>query len=142
LTDDRDDFPGIWDVSNAEKLYLAKALGQVKQKRFANHVPAAVIVSDKIEKLIDTLLQGPSAIQGIIFVQTRAEVGVLFHILSIHPRTRGRFILGTMIGTSTHSYRAKNIGELVDVGSQKQTLFVKHQPLPRRCTKLFKFAGF
>ena len=122
-TDENDGLLGIWDVSTAEKLYIAKELKKVTLNSHLSATPAAMIVSDKVSKLIDTLVQEPSKIQGIIFVQTRAEVAVLFHILSIHPRTRRRFKIGTMVGTSsTHTYRTKNVGEMIDVNAQKHTL--------------------
>lgn len=122
MTDENDNFLGTWDVSNAEKLYLVKALKQVKLNPTVTDNPAALIVSDKVTKLIDTIVQDYSSIQGIIFVQTRAEVAVLFHILSLHPRTRGKFRIGTMVGTSTHSARTQTVGELIDIASQKHTL--------------------
>jgi dsRNA-specific ribonuclease len=122
MADENDNYLGIWDVSSAEKLYLAKALRNVKISQASSDAPAAMLVSDKITKMIDAILEEHSTFQGIIFVQTRAEVAVLFHVLSIHPRTRGRFRMGTMVGTSNHIYRAKTVGELIDINAQKHTL--------------------
>lgn len=122
MADEKDSLLGIWDVSSTESLYLAKALKEVRVTPTMSDTPAAVIVSDKVIKMIDTIVQESSMFQGIIFVQTRAEVAVLFHILSIHPKTRGCFRIGTMVGTSVHSYRAKNVGELIDINAQSQTL--------------------
>lgn len=124
MADENDNYLGIWDVSSAEKLYLVKALRRVKIPPMPSDIsaPAAIIVSDKVTKMIDTILQESSSFQGIIFVKTRAEVAVLFHILSIHPDTRGRFKIGTMVGTSAYGYMAKNVGELIDTNAQKHTL--------------------
>lgn len=122
MADENDEYLGMWDVSSAEKVYLAKALRQVTIAPTPCGPPAAMIVSDKVTKLIDGILQESSTFQGIIFVQTRAEVAVLFHILSTHPRTQGRFRIGTMVGTSAHAYRTRNVCELIGVDSQKNTL--------------------
>jgi dsRNA-specific ribonuclease/ERCC4-related helicase len=122
VTDGKDSFLEDWDLSTAEKIYLAKALRQVKLSPMPSLTPAAMLISDKVTKLIDLMVQESSTIRGIIFVQTRAEVAVLFQILSVHPRTQGCFRIGTMVGTSAHKYRTKNIGELIDVNSQKHTL--------------------
>ena len=122
VTDGNDSFLGVWDLSTAEKIYLAKALRQVKLDPIASLLPTTLLISDKVTKLIDLIVQESSTIRGIIFVQTRAEVAILFQILSIHPRTQGLFRIGTMVGTSNHTHRTKNVGELIDVNSQKHTL--------------------
>ena len=122
MADENDNYLGIWDISSAEKLYLAKALRSVKIPRTPSEAPVALLVSDKVTKMVDAIIQEQSTLQGIIFVQTRAEVAALFHILSLHPRTRGQFRIGTMVGTSNHSCRAKNVGELIDINAQKHTL--------------------
>jgi hypothetical protein len=113
MAGENDKFFGIWDVSSAEKLYLATTLKQVEVFTLSDP-PPAMIVSDKVSKMVDTIVQERSTFRGIIFVQTRAEVAVLRQILSMHPRTRGRFKIGTMIGTSAHRYKAKTVGELID----------------------------
>ena len=122
MRDENDSFLGIWDLSQAEKLYIAEKMSKVKLNVISNPAPAAMIVSDKVSKLIDMIVAELPTIQAIVFVQTRAEVAILCHILSIHPRTRRLFKIGTMVGTSTNSLRAKNLGELIDVKSQKHTL--------------------
>jgi hypothetical protein len=47
---------------------------------------------------------------------------VLAHLLSVHPETRDLFRIGTIVGTSAHTNRARNIGELIDTDSQKNAL--------------------
>lgn len=108
---------GIWDLSGAEKQYLAQALKDVE----IVDDPDEIIISDKVARLIETILSEASTISGIIFVQERAVVAALAHILSIHPAVRDRLKVGTMIGNSTSPYR-RNIGELIDVDMQRQTL--------------------
>ena len=88
--------------------------------------PASIpLVTDKVRKLIEVLIRmsKSAAFSGIVFVQERALAAVLCHLLSVHPETRDLRI-GTIVGTSAHSNRAqsKNIGELIDVDSQKNVL--------------------
>jgi hypothetical protein len=120
-----DSLSGIWDVSNAEKKYLAKALQEVQITRTKSEFPEAIhLISSKIRKLFDFLLVGqePNTLRGIIFVQERAVVTVLAHLLTVHPDTRGLFRVGTMVGTSSHSYRAQNVSELIGADYQADTL--------------------
>ncbi|KAF4625953.1 hypothetical protein G7Y89_g12212 [Cudoniella acicularis] len=114
---------GMWDVSNAEKQFLAKALQRVEITSSTGELPQGLpLISDKVQKLIEVLLQEPSSFRGIIFVQERVVVSVLAHLLSVHPDTRGRFRVGTMVGTSAHIYRGKNVAEFNAVDSQSDTL--------------------
>lgn len=47
---------------------------------------------------------------------------MLAHLLSVHPSMCGRFNIGTIVGTSGHTQRSRNISELVDAGEQKHTI--------------------
>lgn len=59
---------GAWDVSRAERKYLAKALQQVDINRTKSELPQAIpMVSGKVRKLIDILVQEPRTFRGIIF---------------------------------------------------------------------------
>jgi hypothetical protein len=123
MVDGNDNYLGVWDMSSAEKKYLANALREVDITLPTDKSPAEMRLSDKVSKLIEALMQeSPSTFSGIVFVQTRAEVAVMAHILSNNPRARDRFRIETFVGTSAHTYRARNVGELIDLGSQKQTL--------------------
>jgi dsRNA-specific ribonuclease len=111
---------GVWDLSGAEKQYLAKALKNVEIADSGTDL-GETIVSDKVTRLIESILSEANTPSGIIFVQERAVVAALAHILSIHPAVRDRLKVGTMIGNSTSPYR-RSIGELIDVDMQKQML--------------------
>ncbi|TAQ90330.1 hypothetical protein B7494_g1341 [Chlorociboria aeruginascens] len=118
-----DSYLGIWDVSGSEKKYLAQALAKVTIKNTASQLPTSLpLVSDKVAKMIELLTSEDSTIRGIIFVQERAMVSALTHLLSIHPSTRDRFRIGTMVGTSVSSHRTRNVGQLIDLEGQKDTL--------------------
>ena len=123
MAKDTDSFEGGWDVSSAEKQYLSKVLKDVEivAPERSGQPPAITLVSDKVTRLIETLLLESSGLSGIVFVQERALVAVLAHMLSIHPTTRDILRVGTMIGASTSPNR-RNIGQLLDVDMQKQTL--------------------
>ncbi|KAL3422431.1 dicer-like protein 2 [Phlyctema vagabunda] len=120
---DVDGFSGLWDISNAEKNYLADVLRHVKIIDPTSQIPDDYsMVSDKFSKLVDVILSESEDVSGIVFVQERAMVSVLAHILSVLPATRKRFKVGTMVGTSQHSLRSKDIGELIDADAQQTTL--------------------
>jgi hypothetical protein len=53
---------------------------------------------------------------GIVFVKERATVAVLSHILAVHPRTAGRYRVGSMVGTSATPGRRQDFLDL----SQKE----------------------
>lgn len=62
------------------------------------------------------------ATAGLTLSQERATASVLAHLLSVHPSTCDKFRIGTIVGTSAHAQRSRNISELVDVGEQKHTI--------------------
>ena len=80
-------------------------------------------ISPKADCLIDTLLSHyEDDFRGIIFAQQRAEVASLTWLLSHHPRTRDRFRIGSFIGTSNNASRKVEIGDLLQVKAQVNTL--------------------
>ncbi|KAH8687849.1 dicer-like protein-like protein 2 [Tricladium varicosporioides] len=117
-----DSFGGMWDVTTAEKQYLANALQKVEINPAASKLPDPPLVSDKVQQLINILIRESNSFRGIIFVQERVMVSVLAYLLSIHPSTCDRFKIGMMTGTSSHSYRGRNISEFVSLDSQVDTL--------------------
>ncbi|KAF7895452.1 uncharacterized protein EAF01_009414 [Botrytis porri] len=110
----------VEDLPAAENLYIAKALSQVEIS--PSLLSGTDKISNKVEKLLEIIVQQKPPYSAIIFVQERATVSVLAHLLSQHPLTKERFRIGTMVGTSSHSNRTDQIGELVDIKQQKDTL--------------------
>lgn len=108
------------DIEAAEKLYIAKALKQVKLS--SSIFSASSSISNKVAKLLEIIIQQEPPFSAIIFVKERATVSVLAHLLSHHQLTKERFRIGTMVGTSSNSSRKQYIGELVDLNQQKDTL--------------------
>jgi len=116
---------GVWDVSSAEQKYVADALRKVDINYAVKDFSRQGMypeVSDKVTKLIETLRQQPPELLGIIFVQERAMVAILYKLLSLHPDTRDKYRLGTIVGSSVSSKRTENISELIEVGQGQNTL--------------------
>lgn len=108
-------------LEDMEKLYLQRKLQEVEVpaqgENIINRVPQ---LSPKVETLIRFLAGEVSPnFSGLVFVKTRAEVAVLSHILSIHASSCD---ISTFVGASGYSGRKYDIGELVDVKNQKDTL--------------------
>jgi ERCC4-related helicase len=80
-------------------------------------------VSPKVEQLMSFLDdQDHSKCSGLLFVQRRITVSVLYSLLSNHPRTKGRFQCATFVGLSNYSARRYALAELLDLKAQKETL--------------------
>ncbi|QSZ33077.1 hypothetical protein DSL72_002662 [Monilinia vaccinii-corymbosi] len=110
----------VIDKADAAKVYIAKALKKVEIS--PSHLSDPGMVSNKAAKLIEIILQQEPPFSTIIFVGERATVSVLAHLLSHHPLTKERFKIGTMVGISSNSNRTQKIGDIVDLGEQKDTL--------------------
>ena len=114
----------VWaDTTDAQKDYLASVLRKVQMQRTAcDNVTGEPPISDKAAKLIETLLRVQKNMSAILFVQERAVVGSLSHLLRTHPSTKDILRIGTVLGTSNHVFRSRNITELLGIEAQKSTL--------------------
>ena len=84
MVDEGDSHLQAWDVSSAERRYVAEALRKVKVTFIFNELPAAIpLVSNKFNKTIETLLRQPPGFAGIVFVKERATVAAIAHLLSV-----------------------------------------------------------
>ena len=80
-------------------------------------------LSNKVLRLVSFLREvSDPKFRGLVFVQTRATVVVLAHILSHHPWTRESFSTATFVGASYVVDRKASIGDLTDLRDQKDTL--------------------
>ena len=77
-------------------------------------------LSSKVETLIAFLTAEQSPMfSGLVFVRTRAEVAVLSRLLAMHAP----FLeISTFVGASGFSGRKGDIGELIDLKNQRNTL--------------------
>ncbi|KAK4146464.1 uncharacterized protein C8A04DRAFT_9801 [Dichotomopilus funicola] len=84
-------------LAEQERKYLAAAFAQVEAEPPSG---PPTDLSARVDALIGTLEAHPGNPIGIVFVKERAAVAVLSHILAVHPRTAGRYRVGSMVGTS------------------------------------------
>lgn len=108
-----------------EKIYLEQCLSSI----LAGITEESVLLitnaglSEKVLHLIEFLVSRQiSDFTGLLFVRTRAEVAVLAQLLVAHPRTKALYNVGTFVGASSSASRKRNIGDLVDVRCQIDTL--------------------
>lgn len=112
-----------WDAEEKVCLvdFLSKIpLPDIRTEFWTNGTPS---ISPKLELLIDLLdkMYNPD-ISGIIFVKQRATVGVLQHVLSVHPMTKDRFRCAPYVGYSGNGGRNAAIGDLHNPKAQGNTL--------------------
>lgn len=106
-----------------------------KEKRHLTHILASIattcttptnqpyILSPKTQLLLETLrAQADASFTGILFAEQRAIVATLAEIITNHPLTAGLFNVGTFVGNSNSSSRKSNIGDVIRVAKQQQTL--------------------
>jgi endoribonuclease Dicer len=119
-------FPEFAFTTNeSEKKYLLGHLSRVEITPIPEDNPEDILwrSSDKVEKLIDTLLEEKASFEenkektffeenekevdyrGIVFVTRRDAVIALTEILARHPRTAQVFTVGSLLGESGNSRR-------------------------------------
>ena len=108
-------------LDNDEISYLRRQLATIAKCK-QQDIKEDTEISPKVMSLINFLQEkaGPS-FSGLVFVETRATVALLAHVLSQHPRTKHALKVGTFVGASSHVSRYE-IGELLDIRKQKVTL--------------------
>ena len=80
-------------------------------------------ISPKTLLLIETLVSEMKENSiGIVFVQTKASVALLYVLLSIHPQTKDLLKVGTFIGTSNHQSRKSRLGDWTPRADQSDVL--------------------
>ena len=112
------------EVELTEKLYIKKLFAHLNVPTTAEElIQDGPHLSPKVRCLVNFLKDASNTdFTGLVFVQTRASVAVLSHLLSIHVSTRNIFKISTFVGSSSIGGRKFNIGELLDVKFQKHTL--------------------
>jgi endoribonuclease Dicer len=106
-------------MNESEKENLLEHLSRVKITPIPDDDPEDILrrSSDKVEKLVDTLLKEKAFFEenkekemdyrGIVFVTRRDAVLALTEILARHPRTAQVFTVGSLLGESD-SYRRRS----------------------------------
>lgn len=103
----------ISNWKNSEKAYLLGYLNRVVVSEVSFYPDdVADDCSDKVRALIDCLLYEKrdaeaenESYSGLVFVQRRDTVLALAEVLRHHPRTKGLFSIGCLLGTSDNSHR-------------------------------------
>ena len=115
---------GFDDIDEAEANYLNEIFASIQMPAENSSIlDNRLQVTPKVQRLIDFLaVEQIASLRALVFVQTRAEVAVLAQLLSRHVQTKGMLKVGTFVGTSTSISRKFEVGELVDVKNQKNTL--------------------
>ncbi|KAL4932472.1 putative RNA helicase/RNAse III, partial [Aspergillus undulatus] len=115
----------LMDLDDDEKKYLVDILSKLPVPNLDTHStdPADFPVSPKFEALVAFLLGTEEHdFSGLIFVQQRATVAVMSHLLTVHPLTRDRFRTGGFIGMSNSTKKKDMLGDLLTVNMQRDTL--------------------
>ncbi|KAK3371219.1 hypothetical protein B0T24DRAFT_628118 [Lasiosphaeria ovina] len=98
LTDSGTSHEPLEERTDEERKYLATAFLSVDVPR-PSEEPTRL--SAKVDALLDILDSHSGSPVGIVFVKERATAAVLSHLLSVHPRTKDRYRVGSMVGTSS-----------------------------------------
>ncbi|KAL2021535.1 hypothetical protein VTK56DRAFT_7034 [Thermocarpiscus australiensis] len=96
-------------LTQEEVRYLAEAFLKVDAPP---PPPIPTALSAKVLVLIKILESQPGNPVGIVFVEERATVAVLSHILSVHPRTVSRYRVGSVVGSSRFPGRSQDFLDL------------------------------
>ncbi|KAJ5054159.1 uncharacterized protein L3040_000441 [Drepanopeziza brunnea f. sp. 'multigermtubi'] len=114
------------DMSKAEKLHLTKVLQQVElSQRSCLGFEDLHLLSDKVTKLIDVLLNEPASFSGIVFVQVRDLATLDRQSMKTYLTTGASdssHPAPSDIGTPLVRARVRNISDLIDLNEQKHTL--------------------
>lgn len=112
---------GIWKTE-AEKQYLRATLEKVAIPEIRCNISAEGMVSAKVSKLIDVLMDEYSTeaaaehtdFSGLIFADQRVAVAAVAQVLSSHPLTKSIFRVGTMVGSGESTRKKmKSIDDLI-----------------------------
>jgi len=112
------------DISSKEQYHLLGIL-RTATEPIANSETqsSALAISDKAQKLMTLLHQQASpSLRGIVFVEQRATVSALVHLLRSSPQLPAHYNVGGFVGTSTSAKRMSGIADLVEVKKQEHDL--------------------
>ncbi|KAJ3543364.1 hypothetical protein NM208_g3624 [Fusarium decemcellulare] len=110
-------FADSW--SNEDRSYLAGYLRKVSVACPVRTTPMSSELSHKASRLIHELIAAGDGVVGIIFVKERAIANVMCQLLNEFPPVQKRYRIGTMVGTSSHGQRKRNMYEFDNGGSTK-----------------------
>ncbi|KAJ5772613.1 hypothetical protein N7520_003142 [Penicillium odoratum] len=110
-------------LAREEKAHILGILQLMHMPSETTHNFSAPHISPKLQQLLRFLEKTDDPVfSGIIFVQRRATVSVLAHLLSKHPSTKDRFRCAAYVGWSNNGGRKDSIGDLLSRNTQRDTL--------------------
>lgn len=115
---------GLLELSHEERQHLSRILRRLPVPK-TSQTPflSPQDLSAKVEALVDVLVvEADPESTGIIFVEQRVWVTALAEILSIHPRIKDKFSVGTFVGTSQSKKRKADIAHLAELKNQRDTV--------------------
>lgn len=113
----------IDDLGRKEYAYLCEGFSRFLPELGFDLYQSFEELSPKAQMLVDLLYEKiRPGTAGIVFVQTRAVVHLIFMLLSRHPKTRESLRVGTYVGTSNNYNKTSRISDIVDAKSQSNTL--------------------
>ena len=100
------------DWKSVEKEYLAKKLSEVVcHHPTADELPTSPL-SDKVMVLLKQLASLEANTVGIVFADERIKVSILAHLISMHPLTKDKYRVGSVVGGSSYASRKGGLSEL------------------------------
>lgn len=114
------DTPVLLDVAEKERKHLANIFENLSPS--SSNETGRYIVTDKVSSLINMLKQHVSpSLRGLIFVEQRAAVHALAHLLRQEPSINEWFSIGTFVGLS-NIYNKTPVADLAAAKDQQQDL--------------------
>ncbi|KAK5136865.1 hypothetical protein LTR08_001787 [Meristemomyces frigidus] len=114
----------LLDIASKERHHLQHLYNDISKAAVVNRQPAgAAAMSDKLVKLISLLAQQASPTQrGIIFVEQRATVSALVHVLRNGAHIAANYDVAGFVGTSSFAGGKASIADLAEEKEQRQDL--------------------
>ena len=111
------------DMTINEKGHLASLLDEMMDaEHYVWRATSDEEISHKAARLLNVLAQEDTTdFRGLVFVQQRASVAALAHLLTIHPLT-SKYKVGSFVGCSDFAGRKTGITDLADPRGQESDL--------------------
>lgn len=115
---------GAHDLNQKERVHLRNIFERIKSVADVQmEVDEAPTVSEKLQSLFAILReQDITSVRGIIFVEQRATVTAMAHMIRTSPDVSKGYSVGSFVGTSSFADRKASISDIVDTKQQQQDL--------------------
>lgn len=112
------------DITSKERIHLRGILESIiNDSDMHIALGGPLSISEKLQSLFDLLSeQDVTQVRGIVFVEQRATVAALTHMLRTTPAVSNGYSIGSFVGASSFSDRRTTISDIVDAKQQQQDL--------------------